>query len=360
MENKNNYQRTFWSKTGKILNYSWKVAIVVIGILAAIFIVAGVREYNHRHYSQVAHEWDRHLSENICVHSIHRYWVRVYDLEAKKYVTRKLKWVSGIPDRDSLTVFCDKSDKRGFLNTKTGEIVIAGKYEHAWVFSEGLAAVVEPGGKMGFIDKSGKYVIAPELDYISSHDYVFKHGVCCIEDEKGYQGLLLTDGTWILPQEYSFISYIDETDMFVPMKNGKYGLLKNGSFEWVYPLEYDAIHWTDAPSGKGFILYKDFQSVHVSVDGKVIDPFLVDETKKLMYMSKYHSDEADEYEISDKVFAFSVNGLWGVMDKQTCKVLIPAKYGSVDMVSENVIQCWLEDYEIEGSVLYDFKGNRIE
>ena len=115
MENKNNYQRTFWSKTGKILNYSWKVAIVVIGILAAIFIAAGVREYNHRHYSQVAHEWDRHLSENICVHSIHGYWVKVYDLEAKKYVTRKLKWVSGIPDRDSLTVFCDKNDIRSDL-----------------------------------------------------------------------------------------------------------------------------------------------------------------------------------------------------------------------------------------------------
>ena len=360
MENKNNYQRTFWSKTGKILNYSWKVAIVVIGILAAIFIVAGVREYNHRHYSQVAHEWDRHLSESICVHRIHRYWVKVYDLEAKKYVTRKLKWVSGIPDRDSLTVFCDKNDKRGFLNTKTGEIVIAGRFEHAWVFSEGLAAVVEPGGKMGFIDKTGHYVIAPRLDYIPSHDYVFKHGVCCIQNREGYQGLLSREGEWVVPQEYSHIDYIEATDMFVPEKDGKEGLLKNGSFEWVYPIEYDDIAWTDAPTGKGYILYKDFHSWHIAIDGTVIDEFLVDDTQELKYMIKYNSDEAKEYAISDQVISFRVYGLWGVMDKHTGKVLVPAKYGNIKMISEHIIKCSIEQDELDDNVLYDLKGNKVE
>lgn len=147
--------------------------------------------------------------------------------------------------------------------------------------------------------------------------------------------------------------------MFVPVKAGKYGLVRNGSFEWVYPMEYDDISWTDAPSGEGFILYKDFCSKHVSLDGTVLNAFLVDETSELKYMTKYNSDCSDEYAISDKVMAFRVNSLWGMMDKATGKVLVPAKYGDVNLASESVIKCSLE-YDSDDCVLYDLKGRKIE
>ena len=352
--------KSFWVVTRKVLNISWKVALVVIGLFAALIIACAIREQINDHYGKDAHYWDRNLSENICVHVFSNMNVRVYDRKAEKYVTPNLEWVASIPDKDSLTVFCDKDGKRGFLNVNTGKITIEGKYEHAWIFSEGLAAVVEPNGKMGFIDGSGEYVIAPEIDYIDSHDYVFKHNVCCIENSEGNQGLLSRDGKWVLPQEYSYIDYIAAADMFVPEKDGKEGLLMNGSFEWVYPVEYDNISWTDAPSGHGFILYKDFRSWHVSLDGTVIDEFLVDDTRVLKYMVKYNSDVEDEYAISDKVVSFKVHGLWGVMDKQTGKVLIPAKYGNVEMVSKNIIKCSLESGQSEDSVLYDLTGKKIE
>ncbi len=218
---------------------------------------------------------------------------------------------------------------------------------------------MEPGGKMGFIDHSGNYVITPELSYFDSRDYVFKHGVCCIENKDEKQGLLGRNGEWVLPQEYDYIIYIPETDMFVPVKAGKYGLVRNGSFEWVYPMEYDDISWTDAPSGEGFILYKDFCSKHVSLYGTVLNAFLVDETSELKYMTKYNSDCSDEYAISDKVMAFRVNSLWGMMDKATGKVLVPAKYGDVNLASESVIKCSLE-YDSDDCVLYDLKGRKIE
>ena len=354
-----NWKR-FWVKTRKVLNISWKVALVVIGLFAALIIACAIHEQKNDHYGKDAHYWDRDLSENICVHVFSYENARVYDRKAEKYVTPRLKWVACTPDKDSLTVFCDKDGKRGFLNVNTGKIAIEGKYEHAWIFSEGLAAVVEPGGKMGFIDGNGEYVIAPEFGYIDSHDYVFKHNVCCIANLDGNQGLLSRDGKWVLPQEYSYIDYIEATDMFVPEKDGKEGLLKNGSFEWVYPVEYDDISWTDAPSGKGYILYKNFHSWHVAMDGTVIDEFLVDDTQELRYMIKYNSDAADEYAISDKVVSFRVYGLWGVMDKQTGKVLIPAKYGNVEMVSKDIIKCSLESDQYDDYVLYNLKGNKIE
>ena len=360
METKKINWNRFWVRPRKILNISWKVALVVIGIFAALLIFSAVWEQKNDHYGKDAHYWDRNLSENICVHVFSYGNARVYDRKAEKYVTPRLEWVASTPDKDSLTVFCDKDGKRGFLNVNTGKIVIDGKYEHAWIFSEGLAAVVEPEGKMGFIDGNGEYVIAPEIDYTKSHDYVFKHNVCCIENRDGKQGLLSREGKWVLPQEYSWIDYVAETDMFIPTKDGKDGLIKNGNFEWVYPVEYDDISWTDAPTGHGFILYKDFRSWHVAMDGTVIDEFLVDDTQELKYMVKYNSAAEDEYAISDKVVSFRVYGLWGVMDKQTGKVLIPAKYGNVEMVSKDIVKCGLESDQYDDSVLYDLNGKKIE
>ncbi len=360
MENKKINWKRFRLWTGKVLNSAWKIALVIIGAFILTLIVAFVNEWYGKHYGEEAHYWDRKLSENILVHYSSSESVRVYDANAGRYVTPKLKWVAMTPQRDSLTVFCNKDGKRGFLNVNTGEIVIDGRYEHAWVFSEGLAAVVEHGGKMGFINSAGEYVIAPELDYIASHNYVFKHNVCCIEDGCGCQGLLNREGKWVLPQEYSFIDYVEETDMFIPARDGKKGMIKNGSFEWVFPMEYDDISWTDAPSGKGYIMYKDFRSQHVSVDGTVIDAFLIDGTYELRYLIKWNSEEDDEYATSDDVISFRVHNLWGMMDKHTGKVLIPAKYADVELVSKDIVKCRLESGQNDDCVLYDIKGKVIE
>lgn len=344
----------------KVLNLSWKVAMVFVGIFAAFTIFEYIGFQCSEIFRKRSHDYDRPLSENIAVHNCFGNKVRIYDIEADRYVTSKMKWVSDIPERDSLTVFCDKDGKRGFLNVNTGKIVIEGKYEHAWVFSEGLAAVVETDGRMGFVDHTGEYVIAPEFDYFASHDYVFKHGVCCIQNSEGMQGLINPDGKWVLPQEYSWIDYVAEADMFIPTKDEKDGLIRNGSFEWVYPVDYDDISWTDAGTGHGFILYKDFHSQHVSADGKVIDAFLIDGTEELRYMVKCNPVDCDEFEISDKVIAFCVYGLWGIMDKTSGKVIIPAKYGRIEMASKDIIKCGLEKFGNNDYVLYDLKGRKIE
>lgn len=358
MKNRKVNWKKFGSKAGKVLNVSWKIALVLAGISFAIYIFETARELYDDDFGKSAHNWDRHLNDQIWVHSFHVRGVRVYDSQKEEYVTPKLKWVSESPYRDSITVFCDLDGKRGFLNTHTGRIVIEGKYRYAWVFSEGLAAVVGTDGKMGFIDRSGKYVIAPKLDYMSTHDYVFKHGVCCIENRYGKQGLLSRNGVWVLPQDYDYIDYVSDVDMFIVTKGNKQGLLKNNSFEWVFPIAYDNITWNESLSGNGFILYKDFRAQLVSADGEVKDAFLVDDIIPLKYITKYHSDGNVEYEISDKVVAFCVEGLWGVMDKYTCEVIIPAEYAVVEMVSEHVLKCGLEEYY--NYVLFDLKGNKIQ
>jgi hypothetical protein len=56
---------------------------------------------------------------------------------------------------------CEVGTLHGYMNEK-GEIAIPATFEQAGPFSEGLAAV-KLGGKIGFIDATGKMVIAPQF-----------------------------------------------------------------------------------------------------------------------------------------------------------------------------------------------------
>ncbi|MEZ5053865.1 MAG: WG repeat-containing protein [Chitinophagales bacterium] len=53
----------------------------------------------------------------------------------------------------------ETTDKYGFKDDKTGEIIIEPKYDKAEDFSEGLAAV-KINGKYGFINKDEKIIIS--------------------------------------------------------------------------------------------------------------------------------------------------------------------------------------------------------
>lgn len=352
--------RNFKAICNRILNIGWKAGLAFTGLFALILLLLLAYNLYDRYYGHEAHCYDYTLKGNISVsHRGRSIWL--YDTKAGKYTAGPLQWVAGIPQRDSLTVFCNKDGKRGFLNVNNGKIVINGRYEHAWVFSEGLAAVVEPDGKMGFIDASGKYVIQPELSYSTDYDYVFNHGVCLVPDEDCKCGLLNSKGEWALPQEYENITYLDSQDMFIVVKDSKYGVVHNGSFESIYPMEYDRIETCRTSSGYDFILYKDFRAQRVALDGTIVDPFVVNETEDMKFMSKYNETDNDEYTISDKVIAFRVCRLWGVMDKHTGKVIIPAMYGSVELASEDIIECNLSINQSRyHNVLYDLNGNKIE
>ncbi len=51
------------------------------------------------------------------------------------------------------------------LIDKSGKFVIKPKFDYVWSFGEGLVAV-KLNGKYGFIDKSGEFVIEPIFDDI--------------------------------------------------------------------------------------------------------------------------------------------------------------------------------------------------
>lgn len=109
--------------------------------------------------------------------------------------------------------------KRGFINQK-GEIVVPIKYEDANCFSEGLAAV-RKGGKVGFIDKTGKIKFYVECDIQEyymfdeyNHDYdlrlyCFHEGLASVEKDDKW-GFVNSEGKLVIPHKYVYVKEFSE------------------------------------------------------------------------------------------------------------------------------------------------------
>lgn len=152
---------------------------------------------------------------------------------------------------------CDaKGGKYGYID-KTGEVVIPPQFDKASDFSEGLA-VVKVGGKSGYIDvsgnfvipfggskfseglaavqardsrlvgyinKTGKFVIAPRF-YIA---YEFENGLADVVEMNGKEGLIDKTGKYAIEPKYDSYTRFDEGLAIVrigaDMDAAKYGYI---------------------------------------------------------------------------------------------------------------------------------------
>ena len=127
--------------------------------------------------------------------------------------------------REGLAVACppmiDRDDqtetKWGFIN-RTGAWEIKPRFEYAWGFEEGLAAVKE-NGKWGFINNHGEYVLAPKYD---SACY-FSEGVAKVK-LNGKDIFIGPDGAKLFDKEYEEAGVFSEGLASVKI-DGKWGFI---------------------------------------------------------------------------------------------------------------------------------------
>jgi len=130
-----------------------------------------------------------------------------------------------------LSAMSEQGGKWGYIDEK-GNFVIEAQFDAVTEFSDGYATV-SVGGKWGVIDTKGKYSVSPQYDYISS----FSKGVAVVTDfdvdDEGSDkcGLIDNKGKMLLPitydeigsDPYSGLDLDDDVDIF-PIKSGeKYG-----------------------------------------------------------------------------------------------------------------------------------------
>ncbi|MBO4568646.1 MAG: WG repeat-containing protein [Candidatus Methanomethylophilaceae archaeon] len=340
----------------RILSITWKVGLGLAGLAAAVFVFLLIcvwYEKSHgRNFSR-----DLTLSKDIVVRGFNDNTVRVWDKAACKYTTGKLRWVAGPPRRDSLTVFCSKEGRRGFLNVRTGRIVIPAQYRKAWQFSEGLGAVVWDE-HVGFIDRKNRPVIEYVIPFEKGFDYIFRDGYCTVkywDVDKYRYAVFRKDGRMVLGWDYRFIDEPDGNGYRVAANDDGYWLFDK-DFRPVFPEPVDYMELARGYSG--VYVTKGHVKQLLDFDGTVLEPFIIDDTYRLKYKTKIHSEDPDEYELDPDVVVYRVGRWEGLMDARTGKVITPAEYWGFEMVSKDLIRAQF-GHNDEGVVM-DKRGKIVK
>ena len=344
-----------WEKFRKPFNFCWKTGLAIFTIIFVIQLGEFVIDKCKDNWGLTHYYWgDEDLGKNIEIRHFSNNQAATYNKITDERLSPKVRWISCVPERDSLTVFCDKEGKRGYLNVNTGKVVINGQYKHAWHFSEGLAAVVADNGKVGFINYDNEMVIPAVYDYVVDYDYLFIDGICVLQDGRTHKyGALNKQGELKLPMEYSgiFKTY-DESTWYI-RKDGKCGLA-DADMNIIFEPVYDNVR-SNACENNAYLTLNGVKQL-VSFDGEVILPFVIDQTWPLKYMVKYHDDETDEYELHPYLVEVMVDyNCFGVMDSRTGKMVIPAIYSDIAMISKDLLMAEVDGDE-ENNVVFTTSG----
>lgn len=346
-------------KFKKGLNVTWKVMLSVVCLIAIIIGVCVLNSYYEKFKQKF---YVKQLSNDVEVRVDYDGEYFVYNEKSSEFTLKNLDWVSTRPDNDSLTVFC-KDDKRGYLNVNTGEMVIAPEYDHAWLFSEGLAAVVKDN-KVGFINKDNELVIPYKFDYGYREfdvDLVFEGGFSIMINDKGACGLIDKSGKWVIEPKYDEIYSGWRNKYRVVKDNGEYGLLVDSTF--ILPLEYDYIEYAE----NGVIVVKDGWMKHLDFEGNVLHDFLTADgfyvlkyTKEVEYYKGDYGMESYNVQVFSDYATFTVSGTGGrgVIRLSDNKVIIPALYGSISMITEDRFE--VHDPLSSSYLLFDLEGNIVQ
>jgi len=343
----------WWRNRPKWLRRS--IATIVVIFLAG-FVALIVRDF----YNDIFGRWywnDKYLSDNVMIRSFHGCKYRVYNLSTGKYTTPRVNWVSDMPDNDSLAVYA-VPNKRGYINAYTGEIVINAEkndYSKAWVFSDGLAAVMK-NGKIGFINAENEVVIPFRFDYsdkcyTQGFGYLFHNGYGLMTNKEGDLGLIDRSGNWVVEPAYDEIWTPHESGYRIIVDDGRHGLL-DSLCNVVYPAEYGHI---DILSD-GLVLAEGGKMWKEDFEGNIIEPFMFDGTYYLNYPTGYNDCGDIEYVFADYL-KYKVMNLYGIMNRITGKPVTPALYCDVNMLSKDLFE--VQDPESCDWHLIDTNGNEV-
>ena len=119
----------------------------------------------------------------------------------------------------------------GFMN-HSGKMVIAPRFDDAGRFSGGLGSV-EVDGKLGFIDRSGKVVIEPAFKAAQG----FSEGLSSVQTMDLKWGFIDTEGHWAIRPEFDYAGDFNG-GLAAVVTGGKLGFVdKTGKI--VIPLEFE-------------------------------------------------------------------------------------------------------------------------
>ena len=290
------------------------------------------------------------ISDEICFYEngAHGY---LMNIDKKKIVLEDVKWV--VSTDDSLACYASKGF-RGYLNVHTGSpVILADRYIKAWVFSEGMAGVMEKDSTIKFIDRQGNVKLEKDFKYSTKQfPYVFHDGLCIMTDASGLCGLIDRLGEWRLMPEYDLISY-DEGGFWIIEKGDRKGLCDKFGKQ-ILPVEYLDVNVLE--NGISIVL-ADYTMQMMNFDGTLKYSFICTYPEDLYYASSEEDEYGNERQVLAPCKVYNTYaGRCGLLSPAGRPLTSPL-YTSISAISNNLYFCTF-DYSDQG-IFVDGSGNVV-
>ncbi|MCM1510981.1 MAG: WG repeat-containing protein [Clostridium sp.] len=363
-----------YKRDGKFAKCVWGLFSISAALVMSVFALAAVYSaWNHfacEYRYQTYHE--RNDGEYV---SNFIGFVKDYDgdngylvnKETGERVLEGIEWIAAPLGNDSLVCYSD-GKLRGYFSKYTGNVIIQPRFKHAWVFSDGMASVVE-NGAVKFIDCTGKVVVDKNIMYDGyKSGYVFHGGYCVLLSEDGKKaGMMDKTGKMVLPMEYDWICHRKDYAFWAATKNDTatvYDRELNQVFATV-----GSITLTNASID---VTLPDHTICKYDYDGKLIHDFFVNSVRTLIYETddiyysenRYVDDEGNErvYVAEQrknavaKLRVYSVNGYDGLLTADGRVVTMPL-YEDISAIGYDTYLCTVNTYD---NVIVNGKGEIIK
>lgn len=295
-----------YKKNGKFAKCVWGIFAVSATILMALMSSIALYctydffswEHKRSHYYDSDNEM--YISSNIRYIASNKSDGYLINKKTGKKVLKGIEWIARPTGKDSLVCFSN-GKLRGYFNAKDGKVIIEPKYNHAWIFSDGLAAV-EEDNKIKFIDGTGKVVINRDLAYRENvNNYVFHGGYLAIKsNDHNKWGLMDTTGALVLPIEFDRIKVAN---------NMQYWCISKDDQQAVYDKNLNVVlPFMDGQIFCGInyinVTMADHTLRKYDYEGNLVNDFYIVLTNPLEYVTdeiyytkgKYKDEDYDEHE----------------------------------------------------------------
>lgn len=294
--------------------------------------------------------WNQYVSPYVVYHNCHPCYI--YNTQLGRRTATDIQWICKSPYGDSLACFASAvNNRRGYFNCFTGEVVIPAQYKKAWVFSEGVACVLDDC-ELHFIDHDGQPAIDKSFPYTPRIDaYCFHNGLCQMLGDNNRIGLIDKQGNWAVNPEYYEVAYNENGFWLVQDREWNYGLL-NANGQVLLPIEHNSISISKEDS---CIFVSRLDHIHqvLDFDGNVINPCNYNAIEKMEYATDEYDEDGNPKPATAQCLRYvTADWNYGLMDKDGNIITLPI-YSDITAIGPDRYHCTGPN----GSVILDSKGN---
>lgn len=355
------------NKFGRIVWYVFATCSTIIVLFTVIGIVIGIIDDISDARSDLKRQ--RKLNDISYLHAYNNTYVSpnvihhdggtsyLYNTVEKRRTITGVHWICKSAD-DSLA-FYSKDDKRGYFNIYNGEPVIPAKYEKAWVFSEGVAWVMDQG-RLHLIDHCGKDVLDQTFPFTEKIDsYCFHYGLSPAADRDGRVGFINKQGEWVVDPAYHYAIYKDKGLWLAWDKDGNEGMIGPDGQVFL-PFVFSHLSF-DYDNQYIYGRRNDHLDLVYDFQGNLLNPCSYEEVMQMDYytdkfvLNAYSEDYERETASANCLKYRTSDYHYGLMDKNG-KIVTPPMYDNIEAIAKDRYFCEGE----MGAVVLDDKGQECD